>query len=48
VTLSATTIDTPPGTRRIIAEGWGPPGGGLINPGSSPIWTFAADVVVSG
>ncbi len=40
--------DTPPGTHRIIAEGWGPPGGGVINPGSSPIWTFAADVVVSG
>ena len=40
--------DAPPGPHRIVAEGWGPPGGGITNPAAGPIWTFAADVVVAG
>jgi hypothetical protein len=40
-------VDTPPGTHRIIAEGWGPPGGwNGTGPIPSPIWTYAADIKV--
>jgi hypothetical protein len=44
---------TPPGQHRIIAEGWGPPGGTVRSDGTidltiSPIWTYAADITVVG
>lgn len=38
--------DTPPGTYTIVAEGLGPPGGGLDPNTTGPRWTYAAEITV--